>query len=133
LRKLTTALKETGLPDRSQRFLSLFPECLCGFPPPDTEEILARLDCPICQQILQVGEEGLDICVQKDRRMEEILRPIRARNAARQRVYISRRKIPLIGRFVRPPQLEDETFYPQESWFIVFVFFPPKHLLKFNH
>lgn len=116
-KKLTDELKKSGLNPRTERNLTLFPECLFGFPPPHLTEMLERLDCAACQGILAASER---LAARHDALLAQVgafQAPVRRRNEERHRKRETWRRVPLIGRFVRPARPEAMPDHRFQPWY----------------
>ncbi len=116
--KVTDALKKTNLPDRQQKLLAMFPGCMFGFPPPYFKEMMERLDCPTCQEILGIVERMLGIYDRLGKQINECCQPTYKRNNSRREKFEARRRIPIFGRFFSTPTYEPEPDYKSEPWYV---------------
>lgn len=117
-KRLTDELEETGLPKRTQRILAIAPGCMFGFPPPNLNEMIERIDCPICQKLMNIVEQISEDLVELQQKMWNFVHPVRDRNKARQEDYKRRSRRFIIGHFVRTPKLEPEPEFKKESWYV---------------
>lgn len=116
-KKLTEALEDTGLPERTQLILALAPGCLFGFPPPNLDKMIERVDCPTCRQMMILVKKCCEASAELQRKVDDFCRPVRERNAAKQDAYERRRSVIILGWFARQPELVPEPEYQSESWY----------------
>ena len=115
-RKLTHELERSGLPERTQLIIALAPGCLFGFPPDNLTEIIERVDCPTCRQMMALAKKGCEADAELQRKVDDLCHPVRERNNARREAYERRSRRFIIGRFTRLPEFEPEPDYKNEPW-----------------
>ncbi|MFA6430014.1 MAG: hypothetical protein WCV84_06010 [Patescibacteria group bacterium] len=108
VKTLKDRLADVEMPDRTRRLLMLFPGIMFGFSPPHMEEMIERMDCPICGKILKVVEKQSAILAEIAHAEDEHCAPVRRRNQKRLRRYERLQKIFLLKYFVKLPELEPE-------------------------
>ncbi len=106
-----------GLPDRSKVILSMFPGCLFGFPPPNLNEMIERLDCPVCQEILEVLTKVLEVSDSLNEKINNFCKPVRDKNESAQKKYEKRHKMFILGRLFKKPEPEQDPDYKNQSWY----------------
>lgn len=116
-KKLTEELKQSGFHERTQLILALAPGCLFGFPPPNLDKMIERVDCPTCRKMMEIVEKISKDLTELQRKADDFCRPVRERNKVRQEAYERRRRMFIIGRFAKPGRPEAEPNYKNESWY----------------
>ncbi len=117
-KKLTEELAKTGLPERSQLILALAPGCLFGFPPDNLGEIIERVDCPTCHEMMETIQKISVVVSSLQASINDLVLPVRKRNEARTKDYERRRHGFFIGLFAKLPELESEPEYLNQPWFM---------------
>lgn len=116
--RLIDALKRAGLSDRTQKIIMLSPGVLFGFPEPNLDKMIERIDCRECQYITEVTSQLVLLLLQIDEKVREIVEPVVKAN----NILIAKnswwQNIPLIGRFFRHPTLEKIPDYKKENWYL---------------
>lgn len=114
--KATESLKKIILLNRQQKLLAMFPGVGFGFPPPNFKDMMERFDCPTCQAILVVKEKQSIIVSRLKEQIIGYCQPVKERNDLRKKKFEFRRRIPIFGRFVKPPRYENYYEYTGEPW-----------------
>lgn len=115
---LKEELERSGLDERQQLLMTLFPGILFGFPPPNLKEMLERIDCSTCRQIAERVVQTVVLEMQLQSRVNEFCKPVREANARRQAIFKSRRCWPIIGHVFREPLAHPDPDYTQEIWYL---------------
>ncbi|MBI2483068.1 hypothetical protein HYV74_02710 [Candidatus Uhrbacteria bacterium] len=115
---LTEQLSQSGLPERAQLILALAPGCLFGFPPDNLDAIMERVDCVTCRRMMELSLQLMQELRALQARVDEVRRPVRERNARRQREYERQRRVLVFGRFARPNPQEPEPHYERTAWYV---------------
>lgn len=114
-RKLSELLSSTRLPEPTKLVLDLAPGCLFGYPPDNLEEIMERAKCSYCRAIMEVIRDCADKQAAVERRVEELLQPVRDRNEAKRKRYQAWRK--WLGPLVPEPAFEPEPVFGGVAWY----------------
>lgn len=115
---LVDQLRRTKLPDRTQLILTMAPGCLFGFPPPDLDAIMERVDCSTCRAIMEIVASCSERATALQQEIDAFCRPVREWNAMRRQQYERKHRRLIIGRLVRVPQYEQEPDYTAQPWYI---------------
>ncbi|HEU0050672.1 MAG TPA: hypothetical protein VFQ60_01285 [Patescibacteria group bacterium] len=114
--RLIDAVKDKGLSDRTELILTIAPECLFGFSPPDLEQMIERLDCGTCREIMNVVAACEREFKELTRRVNEVREPVRFRNVERKSLYRLSRLRYFFTYFSWSLRLEPEPDLRNESW-----------------
>lgn len=115
--RLGDALERTDISSRHKMIFMVAPGCLFGFPPPDLQEKIERVDCPHCRPILDKAMKIADLLVAVEPRITALRAPVDERNRARRSSWERLRRIPIIGRFLKVPVDEPYPDHQNEPWF----------------
>ncbi len=116
--RVVDILNNVALAKRQKKLLAMFPGLMFGFPPPNFDEMMKRFDCLTCQDILAIKIKQTEIIAQLQEGIAHYGWPIKNRNEIRKAQFESRRRIPIIGRFVKSPRYELDPDYTYQLWYI---------------
>lgn len=100
------AVDQTLFDKRTKRVLCLMPGVMFGMPPENCSELLERIDCPICSQLLDVLELQHRLELQQRKIKKDARKPMQDKYERRKRLW-------LIGRFFTEPVDPDIQFMPE--------------------
>lgn len=106
-----------GFDDPRATMIGMFPGLLFGFPPQNLHEMMDRLECPDCREILEMSVLLDEVAQARAEHVREFQRPAIERNIAKQERFARRSRLPIIGRFFRPPKLEDLPEHRNCAWY----------------
>lgn len=115
---LKEELAGSSFDERQQLLISLFPGILFGFPPPNIKEMLERIDCSTCREMVEYLTQVLVSEKELFDQIEEFCRPVRDGNASRQATFKARRSWPVIGGLFKKPVAHPDPDYTSEVWYI---------------
>lgn len=100
------AVDQTSFDKRTKRVLCLMPGVMFGMPPENCSELLERIDCPHCSQLLDVLELQHSLEQQQREIRKDARKPM-------QDVYERRKRLWFIGRFFTEPVDPDIRSMPE--------------------
>lgn len=116
--RLVDRLGQTGFDAETQLRISLFPECLWGFPPANIKEMLIRFDCPRCRKIIGLVEEEVNLLRDLEQKVEELCASTRKANEDAIREYGLRcRRYWIFSGFLEKPQALPMPDHTREVWY----------------
>lgn len=117
--RLVDRLRQLSLDDETQLRISLFPECLFGFPPKNLTELLERFDCPQCRRIVDLVAEQVDLVRSLEQRVDEFCQPTKDANETDQRNYERRCRWAWIFKgLVKKPVERPMPDHTSQPWYI---------------
>lgn len=104
--------------DRQKIITSMFPGILFGFVPPNFDQMIERIDCAVCGEILVILGSMLKIFEAIDLKARELSKPVSDKNEALKRKCQAWRRIPVMGRFVKDPVYKPLPDFTNEPWYL---------------
>jgi hypothetical protein len=114
---MSARLAASGFDKDAQLKILLFPETLCGFAPQHFPEMLLRLNCPSCMQVMAIIANLVALGHELHRKVQEVDKPRRDENDRRVSEYENRcHRFWIVARFFKEPKLIPEPNYDDEPW-----------------